>query len=598
MPSFPQRVVIVLEKKKNEDDYEDDDEDDYEDEPIGAKPSRRGLNSDFIRPVLPCLIFEDDDLLVVNKPPGLNTHAPSPFAGEGLYEWLKHQEPRWAHLAVIHRLDKETSGVMVFGKTPLANRSLTQQFSNRSVRKHYWLLSDRPLPPKPTSLRTNLKRVGDKYLSRPARAQEDHAATLFEPSADRSAVNPQDQRGANSTTLPLLAAIPLTGRTHQIRVHAAQLGFPILGDTLYGGTPASRVYLHAGELALAHPASGEPMRFAAPLDFATSGRCLLRSGLVRADTTDGYRLIHGASDGRPQWYVDRLGDYLCSQSEQALNDRQMSELDELLRIHSGRGAYHRLLSREVRKSGIATASAHRVLGQTAPERFAIRENGLRFEMSFDEGYSVGLFLDQRENRRRLLTRHVAAEFSLSAAGPMSGGTQTPAALLNTFAYTCGFSVCAAKAGWQTTNLDLSRKYLDWGRRNFVLNQLDPARHEFIHGDVFEWLRRLDRKARRFHVILLDPPTFSQSKHSGIFRAEKDYGRLVRATLRLLVPGGVLFCSTNVARWAPQEFLAAVEGAIGDAGRKILQKHYVPQPPDFPISRAEPGYLKTVWMRVR
>ena len=60
------------------------------------------------------ILFEDEHLLVVNKPAGMNTHAPSPFAGEGLYDWLRHREPRWAELAIIHRLDKETSGVMVF----------------------------------------------------------------------------------------------------------------------------------------------------------------------------------------------------------------------------------------------------------------------------------------------------------------------------------------------------------------------------------------------------------------------------------------------------------------------------------------------------
>src|ERR1700689_2919833 len=89
------------------------------------------------------LLFEDEHLLAVNKPAGLNTHAPSPFAGEGLYEWLKHREPRWAALAIIHRLDKETSGVMVFGKTQLANRSLTEQFTRHAIRKKYRLLTDR-----------------------------------------------------------------------------------------------------------------------------------------------------------------------------------------------------------------------------------------------------------------------------------------------------------------------------------------------------------------------------------------------------------------------------------------------------------------------
>ena len=89
-----------------------------------------------------------------------------------------------------------------------------------------------------------------------------------------------------------------------------------------------------------------------------------------------------------------------------------------------------------------------------------------------------------------------------------GGTLQPMEILNAFAYTCGFSVCAAKAGWQTTSLDLSKKYLEWGKRNFVGNGLNPSAHEFIHGDVFDWFGRLAKKQRQFNLILLDPPTFS------------------------------------------------------------------------------------------
>src|SRR5262249_52047502 len=132
-------------------------------------------------------------------------------------------------------------------------------------------------------------------------------------------------------------------------------------------------------------------------------------------------------------------------------------------------------------------------------------------LSFSEGYSVGLFLDQRENRRRLLTGHVAAGFSL----PKSEIRNHKSQILNTFAYTCGFSVCAAKAGAITTNLDLSKKYLEWGKRNFALNQIALAPHEFLYGDVFDWLSRLTRKQRQFDLILLDPPTFSQSREFGV-----------------------------------------------------------------------------------
>src|SRR5579862_24992 len=115
----------------------------------------------------PCILFEDEDLLVVNKPPGLNTHSPAPYAGEGLYDWLRHREPRWAALAIIHRLDKETSGLIVFGKSSLANRSLTQQFTQRTVTKKYLFLTDRPIAPGPFIVRSHLVRAGERYLSRP-----------------------------------------------------------------------------------------------------------------------------------------------------------------------------------------------------------------------------------------------------------------------------------------------------------------------------------------------------------------------------------------------------------------------------------------------
>ena len=562
--------------------------------------------------MLPCLIFEDDHLLVVNKPAGLNTHAPSPYAGEGIYDWLRHREARWAKLAIIHRLDKETSGVMVFSKTPLANRSLTGQFAARGIRKRYLLLTDRAVRPGEFAVKSALVRAGERYVSRPLHARGETAETLFRE------VGKQKAEGRRSGRWQVVEAEPLTGRTHQIRVHAADQGFPILGDMLYGGTPAERVYLHAAELRLRHPASGEEMTFRAPIEQASAGAapaaltetgdgwrwqtgllpCLaLREALIDPESTDAYRLIHGASDGQPGWYVERLGDFLLSHSEAALSPARREELGRLAKAFSARGAYHKILKRRVSQAARAEASPQLVLGEAAPERITVRENGVQFELGFSEGYSVGLFLDQRDNRRRLLTGHVGAGFALLQSLPELGVGNGKWELLNTFAYTCGFSVCAAKAGARTTSLDLSKKWLDWGRRNFVVNQLDPAGHEFLYGDALDWLRRLAKKERRFDVVLLDPPTFSQSKAAGVFRAEKDYAPLVTAALAVLKSGGVLFASTNASDWPPEEFLACVETAIRAANRKLLQRHYVPQPPDFPISRAEPAYLKTVWLRV-
>jgi 23S rRNA (cytosine1962-C5)-methyltransferase len=144
---------------------------------------------------------------------------------------------------------------------------------------------------------------------------------------------------------------------------------------------------------------------------------------------------------------------------------------------------------------------------------------------------------------------------------------------------------------------LSKKYLDWGKRNFALNALDPAAHDFIYGDAFDWLRRLAKKGRAFDLIILDPPTFSQSREAGVFQAEKDYGRLLAAALPLLKRSGTLFASANAARLEPEKFLETLAAGIESKGRKILRRHYVPQPPDFPIHRDEPAYLKTVWLGV-
>src|SRR6266571_8057372 len=181
----------------------------YQDAPID---NRRFCG--FHLAVLRCVIFEDEHLLAVNKPAGMNTHAPGPFAGEGLYEWLRNREPRWARLAIIHRLDKDTSGVIVFAKTPLANRSLTEQFTNRTVRKKYVFLTDRESREEDFIVKSSLVRAGEKYVSRPWHAGGERAETTFK------VLGQVQPSGRNKHTL--MVAEPITGRTHQIRVHAAE----------------------------------------------------------------------------------------------------------------------------------------------------------------------------------------------------------------------------------------------------------------------------------------------------------------------------------------------------------------------------------------
>ncbi|MEO7385853.1 MAG: pseudouridine synthase [Gammaproteobacteria bacterium] len=518
----------------------------------------------------PCVVHEDDDLLVVNKPPGWNTHAPAPHAGEGIYDWLKHREPRWARLAILHRLDKDTSGLLVFGKTTEANRSLTQQFAAREVHKRYHLVTDRPLARDEFTVVSAIVRAGERYVAEPLAGEASRAETRFRV-IDRTAGR------------TVLEAEPVTGRTHQIRVHAAAQGLPILGDALYGGGTAGRLHLHAAVLAFRHPRTGGLLRFETSPDFVTPPAAQLRAAIIDPAATNAFREVHGGADGEPGWHRDRLGDWELLEGEDV-----PARMEGPLPV---RGVYFKRLLRQVRKTSAAEASPQLVAGSPAPERFPVRENGVTFELSVAEGYSTGLFLDQRDNRRRLLTGHVAAGFPLHEPGVAAPE------LLNCFAYTCAFSVCGALGGARTTSLDLSRKYLDWGRRNFELNGVDPAAHDFIYGDAFDWLKRLARKTRRFDVILLDPPTFSRAPGHGDFRAEADYGRLVSVALALLQSRGVLLASVNTARLSALSFTEQVHAAISEAGRQVVQEHYAPQPPDFPVSRNTPAHLKTLWLRV-
>jgi 23S rRNA (cytosine1962-C5)-methyltransferase len=520
------------------------------------------------------IIFEDEHILVANKPAGWSTHSPAPFAGEGLYDWLKNREPRWSRLAIIHRLDKETSGLIVFGKTTLANRSLTDQFEKRLVHKKYVLLTDRPAPSAPLRVKSALVRSGERYLSRPVHAGGETAETRFGAGQVSSAP------GVGNAVYTVEAE-PLTGKTHQIRVHAAAHHFPILGDTLYGGTPAGRVYLHAGEISFTHPATHEPVAFTVLANFSEDPRQALRAALIDPVQTNAYRLIHGAADGWAGLYIDRLGDFLLAQSHGPLNPAQLQCVEDCARRYAAQGVYHKILQHQAR------AAPQWLRGETAPAEILVRENGLQFALRFDEGYSVGLFLDQCDNRRRLSARYIASKLEMPSAPQV----------LNAFAYTCGFSVAAAVSGAQVISLDLSKKYLDWGKRNFALNQLDPARHDFIFGDAFDWFRRLAKKHRVFDIVILDPPTFSRSRERGVFQVEKDYGALMTAALPLLRPGGIILASSNAATLEPEKFLNAIDRALAQSRRRVVARQYIPQPPDFPVHREEPAYLKTLWLQL-
>ncbi|MCB1088937.1 MAG: class I SAM-dependent rRNA methyltransferase, partial [Verrucomicrobiae bacterium] len=217
-----------------------------------------------------------------------------------------------------------------------------------------------------------------------------------------------------------------------------------------------------------------------------------------------------------------------------------------------------------------------IAGDLLAEPFEVSENGVRYRIDFGSGYSQGLFLDQRENRRRLLDR-----------------VQPGERILNCFAYTCAFSVAAAKAGAITTSLDLSGPYLDWGKENLRANGIDPEGQFFCKGDAFEWLETFHRQERRFNGVVIDPPTFSRNQKGKVFRAEKDYAGLVALACGVLEEEGWILCTGNTHHQAVKDFEAAVRDGVRRGRRILSQLETFPMPPEY---RRE-DYLKTVWVRV-
>ena len=202
------------------------------------------------------------------------------------------------------------------------------------------------------------------------------------------------------------------------------------------------------------------------------------------------------------------------------------------------------------------------------------ERHLKFGIDFGAGYSVGLFVDQRENRRYV--RYIA-----------------PRRLLNCFAYTCSFSVSAACAGAATINVDLSKKSLARGRENFALNSLPTLDHRFIADDVMAVLPRLAHKGEKFDIIILDPPTFSRTKGGEAFHVESDFEELIVAAFELIDGNGRILLSTNCETLSEQ----ALE-RMARYGLKLSRRAGVfrrqPPPADFP-----PGAgAATIWLTLR
>ena len=289
----------------------------------------------------------------------------------------------------------------------------------------------------------------------------------------------------------------------------------------------------------------------------------------QAEGTDAHRLCT-IEDG----WVERFGqDVLISFKRVPGRERLIQELQSW--ASSVRFEFGRIFARFVPRKNEERESARLIFGDPAENlRTIATERHLKFGVDFGAGYSVGFFVDQRENRRRV--RHIA-----------------PKRLLNCFAYTCSFSVSAAYVGATTFNVDLSKKSLARGRENFALNSLPTVDHRFIADEVMAVLPRLARQGEKFDAIILDPPTFSRSSGGKAFHVENDFGKLLVDALDLAARDSHLLLSTNCSTL--REHALEVMARYGlKTARRAATFHRQPPLPDFP-----PGTgASSIWLALR
>jgi len=288
-------------------------------------------------------------------------------------------------------------------------------------------------------------------------------------------------------------------------------------------------------------------------------------GALEAEGTNAFRIC----SGRDAWMECFGSTVVISARDRVQGEALVGALDAW--ITPAGLATERIYLRQLVRQPRETDQLHLFRGDPErPTSEIVKEDGLLYEVDFAIGYSTGLFCDQRTNRRylRLLS---------------------PKRVLNTFSYTCAFSVAAATCGAETVSIDLSKSSLNRGRKNFELNGLDPVGHRFLVGDVLATLPRLARdETGPFDVIILDPPTFGRSGSRKAFRAAHDFEDLVALALTCATPDACLLLSTNCSTLRAEK----LRSMAARVARGKMNFHRQPPQPDFP-----PGHgSETLWMQ--
>lgn len=306
-----------------------------------------------------------------------------------------------------------------------------------------------------------------------------------------------------------------------------------------------------------------------------------RAAFEDSPTTNAYRLIHAEADGLPGLIVDKYGTWLVAQFLSVAAERNKTFIiDALTEYTSPQGIYERSDTYTRELEGLVPVTGP-LWGEIPPDLIEIEENGLRFLVDVKAGQKTGYYLDQRENRQRLV--------------PYFAGKE----ILNAFSFSGGFSVYAAKAGaGRIMNIDSSEDAHKLAEQNMWLNGFENREDIYAAADAFELMRAYRDQNWSFDVVILDPPKFARSarQKQDASRGYKDINLL---GIKLVKPGGILATFSCSGAISEDLFQKILFGAAVDAKRHVQIIERLHQGTDHPVlvTFPESAYLKGFICRV-
>jgi len=331
---------------------------------------------------------------------------------------------------------------------------------------------------------------------------------------------------------------------------------------------------------------------ATPIDESFIHNRLTQAANLRKNldaTTNAYRLTHAEGDALPGLIIDRFGDYAVVELFNYPMYRRLDAIKNALKEILGVKEVLARADERVQTSEGFVMSTNSPAGATTKrsadrKSTVITENGVRFQIDLTHGHKTGFFCDQRENR-------------LLLAQLIKGGG---AEVLDLCSYTGGFAIYAATLGkaHHVTAVDLDEDAIALAQRNANLNKIPHANFTTIHSDIFPYLRQTLTSARKFDVIILDPPKLIPTKED-FFEGRGKYFDMNKLALSCLKPNATFLTCSCSGLFPPEEFLAMLRGAARFANRRVQIFRTTGPGPDHPIMTdcPESAYLKAFWCKV-